>query len=318
MAQIHFLDGEGFRFFPVLSKNPLTTHRILHLDCAVNQKMINFASEMQIDRERETLARWVEQRLYRGFYTFTYHDVEKEFPSWDNSYMSTALNRIIRQNKIISPTRGFYVLIPVEYALSGLVPATFYVDQMMSYLERDYYVGLLNAAGFYGAAHQRPQTFTVINNGASIRDGVRAGISFVFINNSHIDSRFIRKHKTKLGSINVSSPELTAIDLIENQSKVGGLNRVCTVMNELVDCLDFSNVDDAFFKIYGIPIYQRMGYILDDILEESELAEILFDRLKALNVTFRKTAFKAGKETAGCEVDEKWKIIINQEIDIDE
>lgn len=273
---------------------------------------------MQIDRERETLARWIEQRLYRGFYTFTYQDVEKEFPSWDSSYISTALNRIIRQNKIISPTRGFYVLIPVEYALSGLVPATFYVDQMMSYLERDYYVGLLNAAGFYGAAHQRPQTFTVINNGASIRDGVRAGINFVFINKSHIDSQFIRQHKTKLGSINVSSPELTAIDLIDNQSKVGGLNRVCTVMNELVDSLDFSNVDDSLFKIYGIPIYQRLGYILDVILEEADLAESLYNRLKSLNISFRKTVFKTGKKTVGCNINEKWKIIINQEIEIDE
>ena len=273
---------------------------------------------MQIEQERETLARWVEQRLYRGFYTFTYQDVEKEFPSWDNSYTSTAINRIIRQNKIIAPARGFYVLIPVEYALSGLVPATFYVDQMMSYLERDYYVGLLNAAGFYGAAHQRPQTFTVINNGASIRDGVRAGINFVFINKSHIDSQFIRQHKTKLGSINVSSPELTAIDLIDNQAKVGGLNRVCTVMNELVDSLDFSNVDDSFFKIYGIPIYQRLGYILDVILEEADLAESIYNRLKSLNISFRKTVFKTGKRTVGCDINEKWKIIINQEIEIDE
>lgn len=273
---------------------------------------------MQTNRERETLSRWVDQRLYRGFYTFTYRDVEKEFPSWDSSYLSTALNRIIRQKKIISPARGFYVLIPIEYALSGLVPATFYIDQMMSFLERDYYIGLLNAAGFYGAAHQRPQSFTVMNDGAAIRNGVRAGIDFVFINKSNIDSKFIRQHKTKLGTVNVSSPELTAIDLIENQSKAGGLNRVCTVMNELADSLDFSNVDDSFFKIYGVPIYQRLGYILDDVLEESELADSLLARLKALDVVFRKTSFKIGKDTVGCDINEKWKIVINQEIDIDE
>lgn len=86
---------------------------------------------MQIDQERETLARWVGQRLYRGFYTFTYRDVEKNFHLGTTLKRPIALNRIIRQNKIISPTRGFYVLVPVEYALSGLVHATFYVDQMM-------------------------------------------------------------------------------------------------------------------------------------------------------------------------------------------
>lgn len=279
--------------------------------------MTNFAIEMQA-REKETIARWIEHRLYRGFYTFSYRDVENDFPSRDEIYISTAISRLVRQQKIISPTRGFYVIIPVEYALTGLVPATFYIDQMMTYLDRAYYVGLLNAAGFYGAAHQRPQTFTIMNDGASIRDGVRAGIHFTYINRKSIDSRFVTKHKTKLGSINVSSPELTAIDLIENQSKVGGLNRVCTVLNELADSMDLADIEDSYFNIYGVPIYQRLGYILDDILEEYELAEILCDRLKALNVTFRKTAFKAGKEIAGCEVNEKWKIIINQEIDIDE
>lgn len=88
--------------------------------------------------------------------------------------------------------------------------------------------------------------------------------------------------------------------------------------DELVDSLDFSNVDDSFFKIYGIPIYQRLGYILDVILEEADLAESIYNRLKSLNISFRKTVFKTGKRTVGCDINEKWKIIINQEIEIDE
>lgn len=269
-------------------------------------------------KKGETLSQWVDQRLYRGFYTFSFQDAAKEFASWQNSYLKTSINRLIRQSKIISPAKGFYVITPIEYALSGLVPATFYVDQMMTYLNRNYYVCLLNAAAFYGAAHQRPQSFTITHDGATITSGTRSGIDFSFIKKTRIDSQFIRKFKTKLGSINVSSPELTAIDLIENQYKVGGLNRVCTVMNELADSLDFSNVDDSFFKIYGVPVYQRLGYILDEVLEESELADSLLARLKALDVVFRKTSFKTGKDTIGCDINEKWKIIINQEIEIDE
>ena len=41
---------------------------------------------------------------------------------------------------------------------------------------------------------------------------------------------FVRKHKTQTGHINVSCPELTAVDLVENEKSVGGLNRVCTVL----------------------------------------------------------------------------------------
>lgn len=269
-------------------------------------------------KKEETLSYWVDQRLYRGYYTFTFQEAAQEFASWDSLYLKTAVNRLVRQSKIISPAKGFYVIIPVEFALTGLIPATFYADQMMTYLKREYYVGLLNAAAFYGAAHQRPQTFTIIHDGATLTDGVRSGINFSFVKRSVLDKNFIRKHKTKLGTINVSSPELTAIDLIENYAKVGGLNRVCTVMSELAESLDFSEVDDLFFKILGVPIYQRLGYILDEVLEEGELADNLFKRMKELNISFRKTVFKTGKEIAGCDINEKWKIIINQEIEIDE
>ena len=44
---------------------------------------------------------------------------------------------------------------------------------MMSFLKIDYYVGLLNAAEFYGASHQRPQTFTIMNTYPDIRDSKR-------------------------------------------------------------------------------------------------------------------------------------------------
>lgn len=280
--------------------------------------MIIFANELQdMKQNRETLAKWVELRLYRGFYTFTYQDVKSEFSLWNDSYINTAINRLVKLKTIVSPAKGFYVIIPVEYALSGLVPATFYIDQMMSYLNRHYYIGLSNAAGFYGAAHQRPQTFTVINDGASLRNGIRAGINYSFINRKKIFSDFITTRKTKLGSINVSSPELTAADLTECQGEVGGLNRVCTIMSELAESLNFSMIDTSYFSIYGSPVYQRLGYILDEVLEESELADTLYSKMKELNIPFRKTLFKTGKASAGCDVNEKWKIIINQEIDID-
>ena len=39
----------------------------------------------------------------------------------------------------------------------------------MKYLEKDYYVGLLNAAAYYGAAHQQPQTYSIITKSPALR-----------------------------------------------------------------------------------------------------------------------------------------------------
>ena len=268
---------------------------------------------------KESINNWIEQRKLRGYYVFSYEDVRTAYPSKSKEYISTSLTRLISNKIIINPTKGFYVIVPTEYALSGIVPAVFYIDRMMEYLKREYYVGLLNAASFYGAAHQRPQSFCVMNDNSPIRSGERAGISFMFIRTNHIYTNYLVPHKGKLGNINVSSPELTAIDLVAYQDKIGGLNRVCTVLSELVDSLDFENVNPDFFTIHGLPVFQRLGYILEDVLEEYELAETLYSKMKEYGfIKFRKIPFKIGKPTIECKKNGKWKVIINQEIDIDE
>lgn len=267
---------------------------------------------------KESINYWIEQRKLRGYYVFSYEDVRRAYPSKSEEYISTSLTRLIANKTIINPTRGFYVIIPIEYALTGVVPAVFYIDRMMEYLNRKYYVGLLNAASFYGAAHQRPQSFCVMNDKAALRNGERAGIDFTFVHVNHIYSNYLNSHKGKLGNINVSSPELTAIDLVAYQNKIGGLNRVCTVMNELTDSLDFNNVGPDFFAIHGLPVYQRLGYILEYVLEEYELSGSLYTKMNDYGfIKFRKIPFKIGKSMNGSEQNKKWKVNVNQEIEID-
>lgn len=265
-----------------------------------------------------SIAKWVEHRKFRGFYTFSLNEVKDHFSSFTPTYIATALNRLVTQKIIISPTKGFYVIIPTEYALTGVVSPTFFVDQMMEFLERKYYIGLLNAAEFYGAAHQRPQTFTIVNTYPQIRSGERSNIRFVFICSKDIEDKFIVRHKSRLGTINVSCAELTAIDLVANEEKVGGLNRVCSVLNDLAESIDFDNVDDSIYSVYPIPVYQRLGYIFESILEEISLADQIYGTLKRLGGRIRTIPFKKGKTSEEYVSENRWKVIENQEIDIDE
>lgn len=269
-------------------------------------------------KDVRTISEWVEQRLYRGYYTFTSEDIKGHFPYISQTYIKIVISRLVKSGKIISPAKGFYVIVPIEYVLSGIVPATFYIDQMMSYLSRNYYIALLNASAFYGAAHQRPQTFSIVHNGGDINDGVRAGIQYQFLKQKAINETFIRKYKSKLGTINVSSPELTALDLIEHSSRIGGLNRTCTVLEELIESLNFKGIDNSFFSIYGVPTYQRLGYILEEVFDASEQANFIYESLRTSNMIMRAIPLKVGKASTESEINKRWKVCINHIIEIDE
>lgn len=271
-----------------------------------------------IMEQKETISEWITQRKYRGKYTFCVEDVMKDFPALQYSNVFNSLNRQVNAKTIISPARGFYVIVPTEYGLKGLVPPVFYIDQMMAYLKRKYYIGLLNAAEFYGAALQRPQSMTVIHTPPRIIDGIRAGERFHFIKRNRIHPKFVETRTSRLGTVNISSAELTALDLIANEKKVGGLNRVCTVLNDLADSLDTAKFDEDFYDLYPAPIYQRLGYILENILEEDDLANQLFEKLSLSEMRLRVIPFKIGKSTDGCDASNRWKVIENQEIEIDE
>lgn len=269
-------------------------------------------------KEIKSLSDWVESREMLGYYTFTKEDVEKRFPSFSRDYMKTCLSRLSARGKIISPWRNFYVIMPVEYALMGTIPPVFYIDALMAYLGRKYYVSMLNAAAFYGAAHQRVQTFSVMAELPYLRDTSKNRTPILFFSKKKINEEFVRKHKTQTGYINVSSPELTAIDLIENEKSAGGLNRVCSVLDDLADSMDFESLEVSFFELASAPAYQRLGFILENVLGRKNLADDLCSKMKLAGLKTRKVPFKTGKPADACASDNKWKIIINQKIEIDE
>ena len=57
---------------------------------------------------------------------------------------------------------------------------------------------------------------------------------------------------------------------------------------------------------------------MEHILEREDLAETLYSKMEVAGLKFRKVPFKVNKPAGYCEVDKKWKVIINQEIEIDE
>lgn len=260
---------------------------------------------------------WVEDLPKKGIITFSTEEVYQLFPSIRKRGIASALLRLVTKGKILSVWKGFYVIIPIEYAHKGVVPPVVYVNQLMEYLKRQYYIGLLDAAAFYAAAHQRPQVFTVITGLPSVRTSEKKGIKMKFIIKKNIPTSLLVQKKTKSGYVLVSSPELTASDLILYEKEIGGINRAATVLNELAEELNFRDSSISLFSNTPIAVVQRLGYLLEE-LDYTELADDLLHKAKEAGILFRKAPLKTGKNSEDCDYNAKWKLIINEEIEIDE
>ena len=68
-----------------------------------------------------------------------------------------------------------------------------------------------------------------------------------FIIKKNIPTSFLIQKKTKSGYVLVSSPELTAMDLILYDKEIGGINRAATVLNELAEELNFRDMAISIF-----------------------------------------------------------------------
>jgi len=116
---------------------------------------------------------WVEDLPKKGKSTFSKEEVERQFPYLTNRNILNTLNRLVVKKKIQSVWRGFFAVVLPEHGLSGIVPPMDYIDMLMKYLNKQYYIALLNAAELYGAAHQAPQEFFVMSNTTKLRDKIR-------------------------------------------------------------------------------------------------------------------------------------------------
>lgn len=261
---------------------------------------------------------WVENLLQRGRTAFSIEELRQAYPQYSDVALKLILNRLFKKGKAVSIHKGVYLIISPQYASRGILPPTVYLDTLMKYLNRPYYLGLLNAASFYGAAHQQPQEFFVLTNYPQLRTINKKGIKVNYISKQKIPENLLENRKTESGYLKISSPELTATDLVQFEKKIGGLNRAATILNELADEIKPERINSDFLKEIPVATIQRLGYIFDKNLHKQEIATHLYNEAKKANIKFQNIRLKASGKSKGFPLDEKWKIIINTEIEFEE
>lgn len=263
----------------------------------------------------EYLNRYLDRLRRRGRYTFTGKEVISEFNLSNEAYQKV-IQRLSDKDRISRLRQNFYLIIPPEYSSHQTLPLSYFADDLMKFLKRDYYVGLLTAAMYHGAAHQQPQTQFIVSETPYLRPIKNRQQSILFCLKKDWNTNFIKQQKTDAGYINISSPALTALDLVFYSGRIGGINRAATVLAELVVELNPDILIKTAENFSQTTTLQRLGFLLEEILQETTIADALYSVLS--NRKYYPAQLNPKKDSENQKAPNRWKIIPNITVEVDE
>ncbi|MCZ2248487.1 MAG: type IV toxin-antitoxin system AbiEi family antitoxin [Bacteroidia bacterium] len=273
---------------------------------------------MSSDTNYNRLEYWIEEQQSKGKLAFSIVELKKAFVNDSEIALKRALDRLSEKEKIVSVFKGYYVIVPPQYSAKGILPPVLFIDGLMKFLERNYYISLLNAGALHGAGHQQPQEYFIITKYPVLRPTNKRGIKINYISTKQLPPEtLLEKKKTETGYINVSNPILTAIDLINYEKRIGGLNRAVTVINELLENIKPKDITQELVAYASATTLQRFGFILEEVLGKKNLADKLLLLCKKADTKFYLIPLKASGEKAKEPINEEWKIVINTDIETD-
>ncbi len=254
------------------------------------------------------LKEFILQKAEKGYCFFTTEEAEKAL----GPAVRQAIRRSQKNGELATPLRSFHVIVPPEYRKIECLPADQFIPDLMEFIGSPYYVCLLSAAQYHGAAHQRPQVFQVMTDHA--RRTIACGkVKVEFITNKKIEYFPVQKFNTRQGILKVSTPELTAIDLVSYPDKAAGLDNAFNVLIELSETIDPKKLITLWEHKQEVTWLQRLGYLFE-LAGKQNFVKTIEDFL--LDKRFRKRLLSpTGKVDKETRFNEKWKLWINEEVE---
>jgi predicted transcriptional regulator of viral defense system len=261
---------------------------------------------------RSSLAMYLIQLQAQGRITFTRNEAIEALGVTEAAFLKAA-GRLQQRRFLLNPRQGFYVVVPPQFHSWGAPPPSWYIDALMQ--GRLYYVGLLKAAELHGATHHAVMEFQVVTDRQSRK--IRAGRSLItFHRRKGIESlrQGIGEQKTATGTMKVSSPELTALDLLRYVHVAGGVDVVATVLSELGGSLNAAKLD-VMAAHFDRAHVQRLGYLLERVGHD-EPAMALHEHLARPMlqwVSLEPPKRRRGESTeAPIERSERWHVAVQR------
>jgi predicted transcriptional regulator of viral defense system len=255
------------------------------------------------------LAEKISQFAAEGISSFNFSELEQRISSSPTA-LKSALRRLMKKGEIAMPYQGFYVIIPPEYRSLGCRPAEQFIPDLMNYLGEYYYVGLLSAAEYHGAAHHRPQVFQVLV--AKPRRTIISGkVQVNFIVRGNVEAIPTQPRNTVTGILKLSTPEATAFDLAGYYRHCGWLDNVATVLSELIEVIDPEKLVTVA-ELSPITWVQRLGYLLETVGSE-EIWQPLSWYVNAKNPV--RSPLLPSATIKGAEFNKRWQIYVNTKVE---
>lgn len=245
-------------------------------------------------------------------YSFSLDEISNATTGSTNS-LKFELLRLSDRGEIVNLRKGFYLIITPRYSSAKKLPIQLYCEKLFKHLNKNYYLGLFTAAKFYGASHQQVQRDYLITEKPKFIDISKNTIDIRFFTATKWSDKNILQKKSDAGIFKISSPALTIVDLIHYQTKLGGINRILSTIEELIEELTEPDLKELLNWYPNKSTLQRLGFLLEKLDIKEDFQEMIYSELKAKNF-FPVLLTPKSKEKPGA-VDNKWKVDINVKLE---
>lgn len=253
---------------------------------------------------------FVLSKLEHGYYTFSLKEAENTLGAGEKTWK--ALNRLVKQGWLFSPSKGFYVIIDPQHQGKGFLPIEWFIDDWMKYLGGQYYLGILTAAMFHGASHQKPQQIQIVRDRV-FGDIDKGSYHISFFYKKHIPTNCCEQRQSPAGYFRISTPETTAYDLLRYPRACPSLNLAATIMSELGENIHPDRLAELIDTGGQIAVLQRLGWMLEHV-GWAEKTGMLAGKLRQHYLAWRPIRTDLPKDGPH---DARWHIIANTEIEAD-
>ena len=212
--------------------------------------------------QRSPLSQYAYGLLASSRTGFAAADAEQAIGVGHGAFLDAA-ERLQRRKALVNIRKGFYVVVPPEFSSWGAPSPDYYIDDLMRHEGQPYYVGLLEAGAMHGATHQAVMEFQVVTC-ARLPSIIAGGTRIEFYYRKGLDdvASGIEERTTRAGRMLISSPALTALDLLRYRRGSGGIDHNATMLLELAERIDPLQLAELSTKVEK-SVVQRLGYMMD-------------------------------------------------------
>jgi predicted transcriptional regulator of viral defense system len=270
----------------------------------------------------DTVEQYIDKQLSHGRAYFDKKEACEMLPLSPDSF-SAAATRLVKKRRLISPKRGFYIILRPEDRVSGAPDPVRWINPLMDYLNLDYRISLLRAAAFHGASHQAVMVFQVIvPKQLRVLDVGRHRIQFVYQSplffNEVNQPDWLDKIKSEAGFAKAAGVELTLLDSVRYFHKVGGMNGAAQIVHDL-------GAHAGARKLAKISVYyensvvRRLGYLLElfGYHRQASLFESIAKKAKSMKNLDPSSKPVLRQFASSYEENARWMLVINEPVEID-